>query len=511
MRDDLWPAPRRVAPAGGEFVLGERLRVSAPDPLRGAALVFADDLAGTTGQHVEVTAGSECEIELRQGDLGPEAYRLEVAERVVVTSSDLRGAGHAFTTLRQLGPDALWGAGGPPTWSIGRGVVEDEPHFSWRGAHLDVARHFFDVEVIERFIDLLALHRLNVLHLHLNDDQGWRVEVPSWPRLTEVGAWRRSSPLGHERDGRDDDVAHGGFYDAGDLARIAERARRRGVTVVPEIDLPGHAQAVLAAYPELGNGEPAEVWTRWGISRRILAPSPAALDFAEEVVAYVAGLFPGNPVHIGGDECPTAEWTQSELAAMVMAEHGFDEARQLQGLFTARLAEALRERGHEVLAWDEVLDAAVPEGTVIVAWRSEHEGRRALARGFEVVMAPMQVTYFDWPNATGPDEPVAQTAPDLATPWERVYAWTVVPEGVGVDEAVRVRGGQGQLWSEYIATRDHLDYMAFPRLCALAEVLWGTVGDLDEARRRLAGHLGRLAAAGVGFRPLDRSPAAGES
>jgi hexosaminidase len=278
------------------------------------------------------------------------------------------------------------------------------------------------------------------------------------------------------------------------------------VRIVPEIDLPGHAQAVLAAYPELGNGESApEVWTRWGISDHVLNVGTDALDFAEEAVLFVADLFPDSPVHIGGDECPTTEWETSELAAAVMAEHGFSDVRQLQGLFTRRMARALQERGHEVIAWDEVLDADVPNGTVIAAWRSTEKAVEAAERGLDVIVAPMQYLYFDWLSSDAPHEPVALTRPPHATTWERVYGFSVVPEALALPLYHHVRGAQAQLWTEYIATRDHLDYMTFPRLCALSEVVWGTTTSLEEFRTRLMDHLERLRAMGVHFRPLDEA------
>ena len=372
--------------------------------------------------------------------------------------------------------------------------MQDGPEFAWRGLHLDVARHFFDVDVVCRLIDHLALHRMNRLHLHLNDDQGWRVEVPRWPRLTSVGATRASSPIGHDDDGRDDHVVHGGFFRAEDLERIRAHGEKRFVQIVPEIDLPGHAQAVLAAYPELGNGgDVPEVWTRWGISDHVLNVGRGALDFAEEVVLFVADLFPDSPVHIGGDECPTTEWQRSELAAQVMAEHGFHDVRQLQGLFTRRMAGALQAHGHEVIAWDEVLDADVPDGTVIAAWRSTEKAVEAAERGLDVIMAPMQSLYFDWLSSDAPDEPVALTRPPYVTTWERVYGFSVVPEALAVPLRDHIRGAQAQLWTEYIATRDHLDYMAFPRLCAMSEVVWGTSTTPDEFRPRLVEHLNDFA------------------
>ena len=228
-----------------------------------------------------------------------------------------------------------------------------------------------------------------------------------------------------------------------------------------------------------------------------------ALAFAEDVVRYVASSFPGAPVHIGGDECPTTEWEDSELAQAVMAEHGMSDERQLQGLFTQRLSAALRADGHEVLAWDEVMDADVDRDVVICAWRHSNRGRLAAESDHDVVMAPMQFLYFDWLNTDSSDEPVALAPPPAVTTWEKVYRFSVIPPGLDEKYWHHVRGAQVQLWSEYIATREHLDFMAFPRTAAFAEVVWGTSDSLDGFRPRLAHHLERLSAMGVDFHPLD--------
>jgi hexosaminidase len=469
---------------------------------------FADDLRSSVGWDLEIVgASAECDLDVRQlPELRNEQYQLAVGPESSIDAGSAEGLYRALTTLRQLGPAEWWSAkeARVDVAELPCVVIQDGPRFTWRGLHLDVSRHFYDVDVVCRFIDLLSAHRMNRLHLHLNDDQGWRVEIPAWPRLTEAGSHRRSSPIGHERDGIDDDVPHGGYYSADDLRVIRHHAAARFVQIVPEIDLPGHAQAVLAAYPELGNtGEEHEVWTRWGISEHVLNVGPTALNFAADVVAYVADLFPGSPVHIGGDECPTTEWESSELATSVMVEHGFAHVRQLQGLFTERMAHVIRERGHEVVAWDEVLDADVPDGTVIAAWRSVEKGVEAAERGLDVIMAPMQYVYFDWLNSDAPDEPVALAPVPHVITWEHVYGFAVVPEALDQEKRHHVRGAQAQLWTEYIATPDHLDYMAFPRLCAFSEVVWGTATSLEEFRPRLREHLRRLDAMNVRYRTLD--------
>jgi hexosaminidase len=503
------PRPRFAEDLAGTVTWRSPLRVRlAHEQWRPVIDTFARDLESSIGWSLElVREGDDCDLEVQFiPELDDEEYQLVVASTSSIDAGSSSGLAYALTTLRQLGPTLLWSRARETldSFDLACTIVQDGPEFSWRGLHLDVARHYFGVDVICRLIDQLALHRMNRLHLHLNDDQGWRVEIPGWPRLTTVGATRASSPIGHNDEGLDDHIAHGGFFTAQDLETIRVHGEKRFVQIVPEIDLPGHAQAVLAAYPELGNGgSEREVWTRWGISEHVLNVGALALDFAEEAVLFVADLFPDSPVHIGGDECPTTEWEHSEQAALVMSEHGFSDVRQLQGLFTRRLARALHERGHEVIAWDEVLDADVPSGTVIAAWRSTEKGVEAAERGLDVIMAPMQYLYFDWLSSDAPDEPIALTQPPHVTTWERVYGFSVVPEDLAPPLHHHIRGAQAQLWTEYIATRDHLDYMAFPRLCALSEVVWGTTTTLEEFRPRLSEHLDRLDAMGVHFRTLD--------
>jgi hexosaminidase len=504
----LIPRPRFIENSSGYVKWSSPLRVAVDDEWRSVVDTFGADLERSYGWELTgPSASGEADVEiLRLPDLEAESFQLSVGANVCIEASSPAGVAYAFTVLRQLGPPSLWSNSRSAVESIEipRVVIHDGPTYAWRGVHLDVARHFFDVATVCRLIDQLAAHRLNRLHLHLNDDQGWRVEIPGWPRLTEIGSSRRSSPVGHEDDGVDDRTPHGGFYSAGDLQFIRRHAEARFVQIVPEIDLPGHAQAVIAAYPELGNvTETLEVWTRWGISEHVLNVGPKSLEFAEDVVLYVASLFPDSPVHIGGDECPTSEWESSPDALAVMLEHGFHDVRQLQGLFTMRMATALQHVGHEVVAWDEVLDAEVPPGTVIAAWRSPNKGVEAATRGLDVIMAPMQFLYFDWLSSLSPDEPVAQAPPPVATTWERVYGFSGIPPGLNPELAHHVRGAQAQLWTEYIATRDHLDYMAFPRLAAFSEVVWGTATVVSDFRARLEEHLTRLSAMGVNYRPLD--------
>ena len=488
------------------------MTLSSPLVLCGPVHPILDRLALDLDQCLEGSigrcfCGGGCDAALRFSLLlrEPGAYSLNIDQAMVATASDLDGLAASVATFRQLISGSLLSHSGVHHDSIElpRLHLVDAPSFSWRGAHLDVTRHFFSTKVVCRFMDLLHLHKVNRLHLHLNDDQGWRVDVASWPKLTEVGAWRSSSAHGRIGELEDDGVAHGGFYTADDIAHLVHHAAGLGITLVPEIDFPGHALSALAAYPEFGNtGKQFSVGTKWGISNHVLNMTPEAMAFATSVIRDVAAMFPGSPVHIGGDECPTVEWEQDDLAQDLMIEHGFTNARKLQGLYTTELAKTVTGLGRMVLAWDEVLDAEVPLDTVIVAWRHFALGMRAARAGHDVVMAPMEFTYLDWAQSEDPSEPMAILPPPFATPWQKVYGFDIIPAELEPEFHAQILGAQVQVWTEYISTQRHMDYMVFPRLCAFSEVVWGTQGQPHAFRRRLEAHLERLRLLGVDFRPL---------
>jgi hexosaminidase len=368
--------------------------------------------------------------------------------------------------------------------------------------HLDVSRHFLGKPFILKLIDLASFHKLNVLHLHLTDDQGWRVPIGKYPRLVEVGAWRRESPAGHGREGRFDGVPHGGWYSRADLEEIVAYAARRYVTVLPEIDMPGHMLAAIAAYPELGNtGEQFEVSTEWGISDHVLNLDPTTIGFCTDVLDEVLDIFPSRYTHIGGDECPTSEWEAREEAQQLRRELGLADDKALQGWFTGCIAEFLTKRGRVLVGWDEILEAGTPAGSVVMPWRAQHYGLEAAEAGHDVVMAPMPWCYFDWSYVDDPREPLA-IHPAIST--ERVYSYEPVPRELAPDLHHHIVGAQCTLWTEYVASDRHAEYMYFPRACAFAEVAWSPAERRwAEFEPRLARHLERLDALGVNYRPLD--------
>ncbi|MGW0480546.1 beta-N-acetylhexosaminidase [Nonomuraea sp. NPDC003214] len=469
-------------PGEGLFPLGAGARV------RGPQAGLARDLLG-----LPPDGDGPAEITLRLVDdaaLGPEGYVLTVtSERADVAAAAEAGLRWGVQTMRQLRTPA-----GLPC-----GAVRDVPRHAWRGVMIDVARWWRPLSFLYAYVDLLALHKFNVLHLHLTDDQGWRFEVRAHPRLTEAGAYRRRSPAGHARDGVSDDTPHGGFYTQRELRELVAYAAARGVTVVPEIEFPGHSQAAVAACPWLGHpgDEPVEVRTTWGISPHVLNVGDRAVAFARDVLDELCEVFPSPYVHIGGDEVRGEEWARSPEAARRVADEGLPGPAALLGWWGRLLAGHLRGLGRRAVAWDDMLDHDPPEDMVIMAWRGVDRVEAALRAGHDVVAAPHTHTYLDYAESDGPGEPVSISGP---LPLETVY---------GFDAGDAVLGLQAQLWGEYLPTRERFDYNAFPRLCAVAEAAWSRGRDLGGFTRRLSAHLPLLDELGVRYRRPGHAGASG--
>ncbi|MDH2424459.1 beta-N-acetylhexosaminidase [Sphaerisporangium sp. TRM90804] len=398
--------------------------------------------------------------------LGEEGYRLDVGPAGIRLAAGGRaGRFYGLQTLSQFGA------------AVPYGTIEDRPRFGWRGVMLDVARHFMPKDFVLRLIDLLAEHKLNVLHLHLTDDQGWRLQILRHPRLTGVGARRGPSSAGDDRQ----------FYTREDIGEIVAYAAERFVTVVPEIEMPGHAQAAIAAYPELGN-QPSrrlEVWSEWGISEHVLNLEESTVRFCQEVLDEVVELFPSTYVHVGGEECPPAEWERSPRALRRLAELGLPGPAQACAWFIGRMASHLERHGRKLICWDEPDRPAVP-GTTVMVWRDEQPRPDRT----DIVLAPHTRTYLDYYPSDAPGQPPAQ--PGVVTLAD-MYGFTPDPGVLGV---------QCQIWTEYMPTPRQVEYMAFPRLCAFAEVAWGSPNDYPDFLQRLDPHLARLAAQGVQIGPL---------
>ncbi|NUO44128.1 MAG: beta-N-acetylhexosaminidase [Streptomyces sp.] len=510
---DLIPAPDRTERAEGFLELGDGFGIEAGPGTEDTARWLRATLGAATGFTLPPRKGDEHDVlhlSVRPG-LADEAYRLVIAPHGIhLQGGSPAGVFWGAQTLRQLlGPDAFRRAPLPGrTWRLPLTEIQDSPRFRWRGLMLDVARHFMPKDGVLRYLDLMAAHKLNVFHFHLTDDQGWRVEIKRHPRLTEVGSWRARTKFGHRASPLWEEKPHGGYYTQDDIREIVAYAAERHITVVPEIDVPGHSQAAIAAYPELGNTDVIDttslsVWDNWGISPNVLAPTDNTLRFYEGVFEELLELFPGEFVHIGGDECLKDQWRQSATAQARIKELGVGDEDGLQAWFVRHFDTWLSARGRRLIGWDEILEGGLADGAAVSSWRGYGAGVTAARAGHDVVMCPEQHVYLDYRQADGPDEPVPIA---YVRTLEDVYRFEPVPTELTADEAAHVLGTQANLWTEVMEDHARVDYQAFPRLAAFAEVAWSTLpapGERDFAgfERRMATHYRRLDALGVGYRP----------
>ena len=504
MKTAIVPQPVDLREVGPDFLLNAETRLCLGDRTAGIGRLLRERLSLATGfafSTGEGTDGNGNAIVLQIDErLGESAYELLVnSDGVRIRGGDEAGLFHGTQTLTQLLPPQIFRRTPVPgaTWPVPGVEISDRPRFAWRGMMLDVSRHFFGVEAVLKLIDILALQRMNVLHLHLTDDQGWRMEIKRYPLLTEVGAWRASSMIGRADESRDEptryDMApHGGFFTQEDLREIVAYATSRYITVVPEIDVPGHSQAAIAAYPWLGNtGEQLQVWTDWGINPHVLNVSDETLAFYQGVFEEVVSVFPGVFVHIGGDECPKDEWRTSPTAQTRMRELGLADEDQLQSWFVRQLGKFLTARGRRLVGWDEILEGGLAPGATVMSWRGEAGGIAAARAGHDVVMAPDPVTYLYHQQSDDPgtEPPGVPPQVDLRT----VYTYDPVPVELTAAEARHVLGTQCQMWTEFVVSPRQMQQMVFPRLCAFSEVAWGNRGgSFEEFESRLRVHVERL-------------------
>ena len=514
------PRPVHLTPGSGSFTLTASTVITTDAASRPLGGTLADYLYPATGFRLTVAStapagGGARTISIRLDStlamLGDEGYRLDVSPaRVTIRARRPAGAFYAIQTLRQLLPPAIYRQAkvAAVAWTVPAVSIEDYPRFSWRGMHLDVGRHFMPKEFVKKYLDLLALHKFNRFHWHLTEDQGWRIEIPQYPRFTQIGAWRRQTIIGRpdEDDStkwRFDGQPHGGFYTQDDVREIVAYAQPRFITIVPEIEMPGHSQAAIASYPELGNtGDTLPVWTAWGVDENILNPGEPTIKFYQSVLTAVMALFPGPWIHIGGDEAPKKQWKASALAQSRIRELGLKNEDELQSYFTRRMDEFLTAHGRRLVGWDEILEGGLAPNAVVMSWRGTDGGIAAARAGHDVVMAPGSHTYFDhYQSVDTTSEPLAIGG---YLPLDTVYSYEPVPAALTDAEARHVLGSQGQVWTEYIPDPKRVEYMAFPRACALAEVLWTPKAGRDFAdfTARLSTHLERLRVLDVNYHSL---------
>ena len=509
------PQPVSIQTGAGMFTLRDGTPIVTSAGLTGRGRQLANMLEPATGFALPVRSGAAPaapHIALRldralEEALGAEGYRLTVTPRAVtVRAATEAGVFYGMQTLRQLlPPDIFRDARVARAWTLPAVTIEDRPRFAWRGMHLDVARHFQPKEFVKKFIDLIALHKMNRFHWHLTDDQGWRIEIRKYPKLTSVAAWRDQTLIGPHRttprpehfDGR----RHGGFYTQDDIREIVAYAADRFVIIVPEIEMPGHSQAIIAAYPELGSvDEPVQVRTTWAVSPYILNPEPSTIEFMQDVLSEVTELFPGPWIHIGGDEADKTQWKNNPKVQARMRALDVRDEHELQSWFIRQMDGFLTKRGRRLIGWDEILEGGLAENATVMAWRGVEHAVTAARMGRDAVLAPTSHTYFDYYQSQ--DKASEPLAIGGFLPLERVYGWEPMPPALEPEFRKHILGVQGQVWTEYLPNPKAVEYMAFPRASALAEVAWSPADrrSLDDFLARLPAHLARLRILDVNFR-----------
>lgn len=499
-RYPLIPWPRVLRPASGGFRIGPGARIAFDPALRAQAAALAAHLAAVTGHTPALSEGRDgagtISLALRpDAPAGAEAYALTVTpDRAEILGREVAGIRHGIQTLRQLIAAHI-----EVIFAV---HIEDAPRFAYRGLHLDVGRHFFPVTFIKKYIDAMAAFKLNAFHWHLTEDQGWRLEIRRYPELTRVGAWRAETIVGSARTRPEvyDGVPHGGYYTQAEAREVVAYAAERGITVLPEIEMPGHALALIASYPELACVPgPFAVRTTWGISDEVLAPREETFTFIENVLTEVLEIFPSELVHIGGDEAPKIRWKESPEAQALMRREGLKDEEELQSWFIRRIERFLNAHGRRLVGWDEILEGGLAPNATVMSWRGIAGGVAAAKQGHDAIMCPQEDLYFDHYQGPPEREPLAHGG---LTTLEETYRYEPVPAELTDDEARHVLGPQGNVWTEYMPTTAQVEYMTYPRALALAEMGWSAkdARDWDGFQARLPAGLALLDTLGIGYR-----------
>ena len=400
-----------------------------------------------------------------------EGYELNVSKNdITIKSKHAKGAFYAVQSLIQLLPLPS----DLNSFKILCLRIKDQPQFTYRGMHLDVGRHFFSVDFIKKYIDLMARLKMNTFHWHLTEDQGWRIEIKKYPKLQEIAAFRKETLIGHYNDQphQFDGKPYGGFYTQEQIKEVVAYALTRQVTIIPEIEMPGHSQAAIAAYPELGcSGKQVEVATKWGVFDEVYCPKESTFNFLEDVIDEVVELFPGKYIHIGGDEAPKTNWKNCEYCQKLIRKEGLEDEHGLQSYFITRMEKYINSKGKQIIGWDEILEGGLAPNATVMSWRGTKGAVQAAKEGHDVILTPGSHCYFDHYQSENENEPLAIGG---FLPLEKVYHFNPIPEELTDKEATYVLGAQGNVWTEYMQTEKQVEYMAFPRAVALSEVLWSS-------------------------------------
>lgn len=506
MRPHIIPIPNEFTMNEGVFVLDKNVSLRADEDLVAVAEFFNTYLKEKLGYSLKLHDTSSTKtinFTLDAQIENDEGYELHIdASSIAIKAKTKKGAFYAFQTLRQFFPPSVENRMFLNSEiSLQNAVIKDAPRFVYRGMHLDVSRHFFSVDFIKKYIDLLSQLKMNTFHWHLTDDQGWRIEIKQYPKLQEVAAFRDETLIGHYNDfpQQFDGKKYGGFYTQEEVKDIVNYAAERYITVIPEIEMPGHAQAAVAAYPELGcTGENIDVATKWGVFEDIYCPSEETFTFLEHVLDEVMPLFPGRYIHIGGDEAPKTRWKACEHCQELIRKENLKDEHGLQSYFIARMEKYINSKGKQIIGWDEILEGGLAPNATVMSWRGVNGAVEAAKSGHNVILTPTSHCYFDYYQSDNADEPLAIGG---YLPLEKVYSFNLIPKELSKEEEKFVLGAQGNVWTEYITSPEHVEYMAFPRAIAMAEVTWSNPfkRDYQDFAYRLSHFHKRLDAQSVNY------------
>lgn len=482
------PKPESLDILNGRFLIDSNTKIIGKAELENEgnylSSMLSDDVGAELSFEDNTSFKGNISLQLDDSINNDEGYKVSVSyNQITISGKTNKGVFYGIQTLRQLMSSSIESDDKKTELTIPATQIEDSPRYVYRGMHLDVARHFFPVDFVKKYIDLIAMHKMNTFHWHLTEDQGWRIEIKKYPKLTSIGSVRKETIVGHGNTWKNDDVKYdgipyGGFYTQDDIKDVVAYAAKRHVTIIPEIELPGHSLAAITAYPELGNtGEQYEVGTRWGVFPEIYAPSEEVFKFLEDVLTEVTDLFPSKLIHIGGDEAPKTQWEQSKLAQEVVKREGLKDEHELQSYFIKRIEKFLNSKGRDIIGWDEILEGGLAPNATVMSWRGEKGGIEAAKQKHNVVMTPHHSCYFDhYQTKNKENEPLAIGG---LTTVEDVYAYEPTPEELTKEEQKYILGAQGNVWTEYMATTEHVEYMVLPRMTALSEVVWSSKDSRD--------------------------------
>ncbi len=522
------PQPNKLTLQTGDFTVNSKTVLVIPEknaPVRKTARFFTNRLLKVDGTNIQIKddhspypAKNVVLFQLKPDDVrgGKESewYQLDVAaDKITVVAGGEKGIFYAVQSLLQLLPPEVFSPNPlkrKAGWKIPCVSISDEPRFAYRGLHLDVGRHFFPPSFVKKYIDLIALHKMNTFHWHLTEDQGWRIEIKKYPKLTSVGSIRKETLIGKKSaNPQYDGKPYGGFYTQQEIKDVVAYAKEKYVTIIPEIELPGHSLAALSAYPEY-SCDPTkkyEAATTWGVFEDIFCPTDSTINFLKDVLTEVMDLFPGKYVHIGGDEAPKKAWKESAFVQDLIKREGLKDEHEVQTWLIKKMEAHINARGKRLIGWDEILEGGLSPDATVMSWRGVNGGIAAARQLHDVIMTPTTFVYLDYYQFDPAVEPLAIGG---FLPLEKVYSYDPMPDSLTAEQAKHILGAQANLWTEYLTNGDMVEYMAYPRACALAEVAWSPLElkNYPDFKARLSVHLKRLKYLGVNYCDKEFNPVA---